>query len=275
MPVALFISPHLDDVAFSCGGTFATLAQAGWQCILLTVFTRSVPNPTGFALACQTDKGFGPEVDYLALRRQEDTRAGHHLGAAKARWLDLPEAPHRGYHSPAALFTDLLPTDAVSQALVPLLAAELSATAPKLVFAPQGLGLHVDHRQVMQALCAVVPPSLPVLWYRDTPYIIRQPDAQPAPELPAGLAEVAFPLTAAALAAKVAASQAYASQTGFQFGGTERVLTKLTQLAEAEGKAAGKAHAAERFAVAPAAVAALPGSIEVVQPRQLSDTFSD
>ncbi|RZK52796.1 MAG: PIG-L family deacetylase [Hymenobacter sp.] len=262
MPTALFLSPHLDDVAFSCGGTFATLAQAGWQCVLLTVFTRSVPNPTGFALACQTDKGLGPEVDYLALRRQEDTAAAQHLGATAVRWLDLPEAPHRGYHSPAALFADLSPTDAIGRELTALLADELAATAPQLVFAPQGLGLHVDHRQVMQAVRAVVPPALPVFWYRDTPYIIRQPDAQPAPELPAGLAELARPLTEAALVAKIAASQAYASQIGFQFGGADGVQMKLAQLATAEGQAAGLlTQAAERFAGLPAQAAALPGSV--------------
>jgi LmbE family N-acetylglucosaminyl deacetylase len=126
----------------------------------------------------------------LALRRAEDTTAARHLGADAVRWLDLPEAPHRGYHSPAALFTDLLPADDVGPELTTLLAAAVAETAPQLVFAPQGLGLHVDHRQVMQAV-AVVPPTVPVLWYRDTPYIIRQPDALPAPELPADLAESA------------------------------------------------------------------------------------
>jgi len=248
MPVALFISPHLDDVAFSCGGTFATLAQAGWHCVLLTVFTRSVPHPTGFALACQTDKGLGPEVDYLALRRAEDAEAAQHLGATAVRWLDLPEAPHRGYHSPAALFADLLPADDIGPELLALLSKAVAETSPQLVFAPQGLGLHVDHRQVMQAVRAAVPPTIPVLWYRDTPYIIRQPAAQPAPELPAGLTEIAVPLSEAALAAKIAASQAYASQIGFQFGDAEQVRSKLTQLAGAEAQIAGLAPAAERFA---------------------------
>jgi len=247
MPVALFVSPHLDDVAFSCGGTFATLAQAGWQCVLLTVFTRSVSHPTGFALACQTDKGLGPEVDYLALRRAEDIEAARHLGASAVRWLDLPEAPHRGYHSPPALFADLLPADTIGSELTTLLAATLAETSPQLVFAPQGFGLHVDHRQVMQAVQATVPAAVPVLWYRDTPYIIRQPDAPAAPELPADLTEVALPLTEATLAAKVAASQAYASQIGFQFGDVEQVRIKLTQLAGAEAQAASLASAAERF----------------------------
>ena len=280
MPVALFISPHLDDVAFSCGGTFATLAQAGWQCVLLTVFTRSVPNPTGFALACQTDKGLGPAVDYLALRREEDTAAARHLGAAAVRWLGLPEAPHRGYHSPAALFADLLPADNIGQELAALVKAEVAASSPQVVFAPQGLGLHVDHRQVMQAVRATVAPAVPVLWYRDTPYIIRQPEALPAPELPAGLVEVAMPLTEQALAAKVAASQAYASQIGFQFGGNEQVRAKLTQLAALEGHAVGLAQVAERFASRSTQTTLLPGSVgakqslsRAVAPKALGSKF--
>jgi LmbE family N-acetylglucosaminyl deacetylase len=185
--------------------------------------------------------------NYLALRRAEDTAAARHLGAAAVRWLDLPEAPHRGYHSPAALFADLLPADDVGPELTTLLAAAVAETAPQLVFAPQSLGLHVDHRQVMQAV-AVVPPTVPVLWYRDTPYIIRQPDALPAPKLPADLAELPLPPSAAALTFKVAASQAYASQLGFQFGNAEQVRVKLTQLASAEGQAAGLGQVAERFA---------------------------
>jgi len=262
MPTALFISPHLDDVAFSCGGTFATLAQAGWQCVLLTVFTRSVPHPTGFALACQTDKGLGPGVDYLALRRQEDTAAARHLGAAAVRWLDLPEAPHRGYHSPAALFADLLPADNIGPELLTLFTQAVAETVPQLIFAPQGLGMHVDHRQVMLAVLAAVPPAMPVFWYRDTPYIIRQPTALPALELPTGLAEFALPLSEAALAAKIAASQAYASQLGFQFGDVEQVRVKLTHLAASEGQAAGLGQVAERFAGRPALAGALPGSVE-------------
>ncbi|UOQ69678.1 PIG-L deacetylase family protein [Hymenobacter volaticus] len=261
MPTALFISPHLDDVAFSCGGTFATLAQAGWQCVLLTVFTRSVPNPTGFALACQTDKGLVPEVDYLALRRAEDTAAAQCLGAIAVRWLDLPEAPHRGYHSPAALFAEPLPTDDVVEDLVPILTAELASTVPQLVFVPQGLGQHIDHRRVMQALQVVGLPTLPILWYRDTPYIIRQPDAEPAPELPTGLVKVAMPLSTVALKAKVAAAQAYASQIDFQFGGADQTRVKLAQLAAAEGQAAGLEQVAERFAVAPVHADALPSGM--------------
>ncbi|WP_078063263.1 PIG-L deacetylase family protein [Solirubrum puertoriconensis] len=265
MPIALFLSPHLDDVAFSCGGTFASLAHQGWQCVLLTAFTRSVPNPTGFALACQTDKGLPAEVDYLALRRQEDTAAASLLGAATVRWLDLPEAPHRGYQSAAALFADLLPSDDIGQQIETLLRHELAALQPQLLFAPQGLGLHVDHRRLMQAVRAAAG-ELPVLWYRDTPYIIRQPTAQPAPELPTNLGEVAVPLSAEALEAKIAASQAYCTQVPFQFGGPEQAASKLHALAQAEGQAAGLNSVAERFSIHAEHLAALPSGLRLHTP---------
>ena len=81
MPAALALSPHLDDAAFSCGGTLARLARGGARVVVATPFTATVPDPTGFALACQLDKGLGAHVDYMALRRAEDVSAVEHLGA--------------------------------------------------------------------------------------------------------------------------------------------------------------------------------------------------
>ncbi len=91
-----FVSPHLDDAVFSMGGLMAALAEEGHELHLITCFTRSVPDPSGFALACQLDKGLSAEVDYMALRRQEDVVACQQL-SVQPHWLDLPEAPHRGY----------------------------------------------------------------------------------------------------------------------------------------------------------------------------------
>ena len=80
-PRVVAVSPHLDDAAFSAGALLAGLAAAGADVCVVTVFTASVPEPRGFALACQTDKGIAPEVDYMALRRAEDDAAVAALGA--------------------------------------------------------------------------------------------------------------------------------------------------------------------------------------------------
>ena len=87
MPLALALSPHLDDAAFSCGGTLAALAAEGWDVVVATLFAASVEAPTGFALACQTDKGLPADADYMAIRRAEET-ARYLVAAWKVRQRD-------------------------------------------------------------------------------------------------------------------------------------------------------------------------------------------
>lgn len=232
MKTALFLSPHLDDVAFSCGGLAALLADAGWRTVLATAFTRSVVPATGFALACQLDKGLAAEIDYMALRRAEDMVAAERMGFDEIVWLDLPEAPHRGYDSAPELFAELRDDDDVLPALTGCFAQLNHSYEPALVLAPQGLGNHVDHRQVIAATLAAIPPDR-IAFYRDTPYAIRAPDALPASSIPQNT-HVRVPITAA-LERKIGAAQAYASQIGFQFQGPDATATALRDFALAEG----------------------------------------
>ena len=222
--VALALSPHLDDAAFSAGATLHALAHAGWRVVVATLFTRSMPDPQGFALACQTDKGLGPEIDYMALRRDEDARACGRLGA-EPRWLPLPEAPHRGYHSARELFAGLHDGDGVIDELRPVLADLVAELRPALLLAPQAVGGHVDHRALVEAMNDI---KAPTLWWRDYPYTDRE--AQPAEPYAGrfgGMTATDVPLTPSGAAAKLEASLAYASQLGFQFGGAERLRAKL------------------------------------------------
>ena len=236
---ALFISPHLDDAAFSCGGTLALLAREGWQTVLATVFTRSVLDPVGFALACQLDKGLSPDVDYMALRRDEDQKAAKHLGVGETVWLDLPEAPHRGYGSAPELFTGTLKQDEVWRDVAGLLEDLLQAHDPEILFAPQALGNHADHLQVVRAVREQeASRGTQVAWYRDAPYATRNPWSRPSPLLPAGLSERTINI-AGTLEAKLAACAAYATQLGFQFGGEENMREALTDFAAAEARRLG------------------------------------
>lgn len=217
----LAVSPHLDDAAFSVGGALAVLADAGHEVTVLTCFTGSVAQPTGFALTCQTDKGLAPEADYMALRRAEDVAALAVLGVTAVH-LPLPEAPHRGYDSAPALFAGVLTDDLVWQDV----AEALRLHDADLLLAPQGLGAHVDHLQVVRAVASL---GRPTAWWRDAPYVLRQPDATPSPDLPGGLAAVALP---ADRARRADACACYATQLGFQFGGPEPMRAALADLAE-------------------------------------------
>ena len=215
------VSPHLDDAAFSVGGTLAALADTGHQVTVVTCFTRSVPAPTGFALACQTDKGLGPEVDYLALRRAEDRAAMAVLGATPVH-LELREAPHRGYESAAELFAGVRPGDDVWRDLAGL----LRGLPGDLWLAPQGLGGHVDHLQVLRAVAGL---GRPTLWWRDSPYVLRDPTAAPGLDLPGGLAPVELPQDRDR---RADACACYTTQLGFQFGGPQRMRVALADLPE-------------------------------------------
>lgn len=226
---ALFISPHLDDVVFSCGGTLAALADRGWRTVMVTAFTATVLPVEGFALACQLDKGLSPDVDYMALRRAEDREAAGILGVNDLRWLGLPEAPHRGYGSAPELFAALHGDDDVWRPLAAQLRALLAELRPDQVFAPQGLGSHVDHRQTIRAVTETAS-EIPVAWYRDTPYAIRNPAAAPLVDAPAA---ATLPI-GDTLARKIAAACAYRSQVGFQFGGPSQAAAALAKFTARE-----------------------------------------
>ena len=246
MPTALFLSPHLDDAAFSCAGSLLILEAAGWDICHCTIFTASLPNPQGFALRCQTDKNIAPDVDYMALRRREDVAFAQIVGVSDVRHWDFAEAPHRGYESPAALFAGVRGGDEVWKPIAEALADLVSELDPSQVFAPQGLGSHADHLQVIAAVRDTVSDDL-VCWYRDTPYAIREPNAKPSPLLPPDLTEQAMPLPEDILARKIAGACAYESQIGFQFGGPEEVSRKLREFHQAEATRRGLAGYAETY----------------------------
>lgn len=208
----LAVSPHLDDAVFSAGAALAALARQGADVRVVTTFTRSVPAPTGFALACQTDKGLAPDVDYMALRRAEDEAAMAALGLPAPIHLPLEEAPHRGYDSAPALFAGPRPDDAVATPLADALAPHLEDA--DLVLAPLGLGNHVDHVQVRAALGV-----RPFVGWHDLPYALREPGP-------------AAPTEITPSPAKLAACAAYATQLGFQFGGEEAMRTTMATVPE-------------------------------------------
>jgi len=237
--LAVAVSPHLDDAVFSVGGTVAALVAAGWRVRVVTCFTASVADPSPFALSTQLDKGLGPDVDYMALRRAEDTAALAHLGAEPVH-LPLPEAPHRGYTSAPDLFAGHHPDDAVAGPLADAL-APLLRDADR-VLAPQAIGDHVDHRVVVDVVAALRPDAS---FWRDTPYVLRRPDAPSWRGVPPGKEH---PVDVGAhLDAKAAAACCYATQVGFQFGGADRVAPALRALAEAEAARLGAPGPCEAF----------------------------
>lgn len=224
--IALALSPHLDDAAFSAGSTLAGLARQGWRVVIATLFTGNVPHPTGFALACQTSKGIDAGIDYMALRRAEDVRACAALGAEPIH-VPLLEAPHRGYNDPLALFGPVREEEAVRAPLEKAITELLACYRPNLVLAPQAVGAHVDHVLVHEAARAML--VSPMWFWRDWPYARRVDSPEPFGAAMRTLPAFVIDRDVSDRLAKADACQAYVSQLGFQFGGTDALDRALAE----------------------------------------------
>ena len=109
------------------------------------------------------------------------------------------------------LFAELSPDDRIGPNLADAFERLIRDTSPDLILAPQGVGGHVDHMQVVRALRGAQPP-LPVLWWRDFPYAARpQVPAEPFAEDFAAMPNREVMLDTALSQVKHEACRAYAS----------------------------------------------------------------
>ena len=153
----LVISPHLDDAVLSCGALL--LAHSG-----ATVATLFAGSPDAYSDPLNehdTDCGFHPGDDTMAVRRDEDVRAMRRLGATP-RWLPLCQNSHAERSDPIAV-----PAGAVDA-----IVAAIADVQPTCVVAPLGLS-HPDHQACHASALAAREQhggAVPWLWYSDLPY---------------------------------------------------------------------------------------------------------
>ena len=79
----IFLSPHLDDAVYSCGGTLGVQVSTGLHPLVITVFA-GVPSPnlelSPYATEIQRDMGFRQNAQTVFnTRREEDARALEYL----------------------------------------------------------------------------------------------------------------------------------------------------------------------------------------------------
>jgi CelD/BcsL family acetyltransferase involved in cellulose biosynthesis/LmbE family N-acetylglucosaminyl deacetylase len=177
--VYLFISPHLDDVALSCGGYIGRLTAAGERVVIATVATADAPSGTPLSwLMKRNHRAWRLGDTPFGARRCEDIAAADVLGAQYAH-LGLLDASYRRKADGKPLYTKntvgvpVHPDDwkcnepIVRQKLQELL--RFYAGDNVQVFCPLGVGEHVDHifvRHSVETLCA--PQN--ITYYEDYPY---------------------------------------------------------------------------------------------------------
>ncbi|HNN92893.1 MAG TPA: PIG-L family deacetylase [Pseudomonadota bacterium] len=150
----VFLSPHADDVAFSCAGLLATPTAVGASHRqLVTVFLS------------------GREAD---RRRAEDQTVAKLLGC-NFLCLELPDAPDRPeVHDGLDHFMPYGPphlgiANEIVHRMLPRLAPPLT------LYAPLAVGGHIDHRIVHEAARALayhIGPTLRLMFYEDLPYAL-------------------------------------------------------------------------------------------------------
>ncbi len=134
-PLALVVSPHLDDAVFGCGAWLAAHPGA----VVVTVFA-GVPPDGGVRTDWDARCGFASAAEALEARRDEDRRALALLDA-RPRWLAFCDSQY-----------DATPTvETVADALVDA----IDELAPSIALIPLGL-FHSDHRLVHDASVAAL-----------------------------------------------------------------------------------------------------------------------
>ncbi len=250
-PQHLFLSPHLDDAVFSCGGQMVLLRGQGASVHVVTAFTGNAPGPepplSDFAVLLHAlwDAGDNP----FALRREEDWRALRLLGASGTH-LSHQDAIYRRasvsgawlYPDHPAIFGRIAPEEAaLPRALAQECAPLCGAPGETVVHAPLGAGSHVDHQLVRAAALLLGEAGHALRFYEDFPYSEEAGDLEAAlADLPP-LRPIIIAYDEEVLRARLAAMACYGSQLGAVFGGEERMrdLTRAyaARLAQVSGAA--------------------------------------
>ncbi|MCP3055001.1 PIG-L deacetylase family protein [Aurantimonas marianensis] len=207
--IDLILSPHVDDAALSLGGTLAHRRGDGRRRIVCNIFSDQ-----------SYQSGLRAPASILAeLAKAEDRLAGRILGyesrdgglAGAQDRHRLPLARALGWtRARVRAETKLCREIAGLAARILALASREPATSDARLFAPSGIGGHLDHLLVRLAVGdlladgALAPET--TQFYEDLPYAAAN---MPGPDAPAGFAPALRALGPPALAAKLSALRVF------------------------------------------------------------------
>ena len=231
---ALYLAPHLDDVALSCGGQIAQRTRDGERVLVATVTAGdpSAENLPPFAQAHHEAWNLSAEM-VVRNRRAEDARAAAILGAEYVH-LPLLDAIYRVDSAGAALYesdeTLFGEVASVEDSLVDEIVAMLrKLPAADQVVAPLTVGGHVDHRLTRLAAERAFDS---LLYYEDYPYAQRN-------GLEAGYISkfeaTTLLLSDEAIETKIAAIEAYESQVDHLFEDIDDMRGKVRDYVQQVG----------------------------------------
>lgn len=234
----IYLSPHFDDVALSCGGLVWEQVRRGDTVSVWTICGGKPPGPLS-PFAEELHRRWGIGSDSVAERVREDRRSCAAMGA-KPRHFPIPDCIYRRgsdqaplYASEAAIFGRLHAKEAP---LVSQLTAKLARLLPETteVVCPMGLGEHVDHQLVRLATEGL---GRKPWYYADVPYVLQSRDAL-AKLRQEGWCEVRAEISPEGLEAWWKAIMAHASQVGSFWPDLEAMRAAICTYSQENGGAA-------------------------------------
>jgi len=247
----LFLSPHLDDVPFSCAGLIKKLTRAGDEVVISTFITGDAAGaltPLGQRFHGVWNRGDRP----YAVRRKEDQRVAAFLGA-RYRHEGFLDAIYRKYEHGEPIYRDIPDlfaglklkdqpnVDAIARKLEEIIGEE----RPDIVYAPIGIGRHADHLSLVEAAKAVCLGKMPLRLYEEFPYLLGEFPAEHPITVERGLElsgwEQPMPeFVDVDLTTRIEAARLYSSQVLEIFGSDTQLADVMRRHAKRYGAHSGR-----------------------------------
>jgi LmbE family N-acetylglucosaminyl deacetylase len=186
----IFISPHLDDAASSCGNLIKYLRKKT-PVLVLTVFTEgSSPPYSSFTTSFMNACGYNNAKAFFRSRRKEDTLvfktlkvAFFHLGFIDAAWRQVTNNhllrsvilrifPSALFLYPKTVFKNqehVFDKSLIDQ-IYKSINALINKTNAYVIFSPLAVGSHVDHLLVRKVCEKYFPQTI---YWLDYPYMFE------------------------------------------------------------------------------------------------------
>lgn len=172
----VFLSPHLDDAILSCGMILSRLSDFKKDITIISIFTQSGSKPYSLqANSFMNKSGYVDAQHLFKERKKEDELAVGfyggkylHLDYIDAAWRQNKAGEHV-YKSEKSQFSGVISDNDkfIVRNLFKKISIELRGINDLLIFAPLGIGGHVDHviaREVAKKL------RQQIIFWQDYPY---------------------------------------------------------------------------------------------------------
>lgn len=236
----LFLSPHLDDAILSCGAYIYKLVQKNYKVIIATVFSGSIESKYLSPAARRFNRACKLGDDAMHVRRLEDENVSRFI-KAQCIHLNLHECLYRrnkyGQHIYLRDYdifnTDInIEKDTINKVILTL-SNRFKLTDFERIYIPLGIGRHVDHlilRQAVETLCTQILGNIKKInYYEDIPYVCDNRDVRWRTELTKGLEYYSYNISKKQYNIYLDAIFLYKSQMHVLWNNKAQMIRQLTK----------------------------------------------